>query len=100
MHRTPLNAAHVAAGARMVDFVGWEMPINYGSQMDEHHHVRSKAGMFDVSHMTGVDEQGRGAREYLSYLLATAVAKLQQAGKALYSCMLNELGGVMDDLLA
>ena len=100
MHRTPLHAAHVADGARMVDFVGWEMPINYGSQMDEHHHVRSNAGMFDVSHMTVVDVQGRGAREYLSYLLANDVAKLQQAGKALYSCMLNEQGGVMDDLLA
>ena len=100
MHRTPLYAAHAAAGARMVEFVGWEMPINYGSQMDEHHYVRSDAGMFDVSHMTVVDIRGREARRYLSYLLANNVARLQQPGKALYSCMLNEKGGVMDDLIA
>jgi aminomethyltransferase len=84
----------------MVDFVGWEMPINYGSQMDEHHHVRTDAGMFDVSHMTLVDVRGREAREYLSFLLANDVARLHQPGRALYSCMLNENGGVMDDLIA
>jgi len=100
MHQTPLYEAHVAAGARLVDFVGWEMPINYGSQMDEHHQVRTDAGMFDVSHMTVVDIRGHQARDFLSRLLANDVAKLHTRGKALYSCMLNEAGGVIDDLIA
>jgi aminomethyltransferase len=100
MHQTPLYEAHVAAGARLVDFVGWEMPINYGSQMDEHHQVRTDAGMFDVSHMTVVDIRGHQARDFLSRLLANDVAKLHTPGKALYSCMLNEAGGVIDDLIA
>jgi aminomethyltransferase len=99
MRRTPLYHAHVAAGARMVDFTGWEMPIHYGSQIDEHHQVRNDAGMFDVSHMTVVDIRGPQAREFLSYLLANDVAKLQQPGKALYSCMLKEKGTVIDDLI-
>jgi aminomethyltransferase len=84
----------------MVDFAGWELPINYGSQIDEHHSVRTSAGMFDVSHMTVVDIRGGEARAFLSRLLANDVAKLQVRGKALYSCMLNEAGGVMDDLIA
>jgi aminomethyltransferase len=83
----------------MVDFGGWEMPINYGSQIEEHHHVRRSAGMFDVSHMTVVDLRGERTREFLSYLLANDVAKLQKPGKALYSCMLREDGGVIDDLI-
>jgi aminomethyltransferase len=99
-YRTPLYDTHVAAGARLVNFAGWEMPINYGSQIEEHHHVRADAGMFDVSHMTVVDIQGLEAREFLSHLLANDVAKLQTPGKALYSCMLNESGGVLDDLIA
>ena len=99
MSRTPLFDAHIAADARMVDFFGWEMPINYGSQIDEHHLVRKDAGMFDVSHMTVVDIRGSQARPFLSQLLANDVAKLQQHGKALYSCMLNEEGGVIDDLI-
>ena len=74
---TPLYNAHIAAGARMVDFGGWEMPINYGSQIEEHHKVRQAAGMFDVSHMTVVDINGAQARHFLSYLLANDVAKLQ-----------------------
>jgi len=96
---TPLYEAHVAAGARMVDFGGWEMPINYGSQIEEHHSVRQAAGMFDVSHMTVVDINGSQARHFLSYLLANDVAKLTSPGRALYSCMLNEKGGVIDDLI-
>jgi aminomethyltransferase len=97
--RTPLYEAHIAAGARMVDFGGWEMPINYGSQIEEHHKVRQAAGMFDVSHMTVVDINGAHARHFLSYLLANDVAKLNTPGRALYSCMLNEQGGVLDDLI-
>jgi aminomethyltransferase len=83
----------------MVDFGGWEMPINYGSQIEEHHRVRTDAGMFDVSHMTAVDLKGERVRDFLSHLLANDVARLQEPGKALYSCMLNERGGVIDDLI-
>ncbi len=97
--KTVLHASHIEAGARMVDFHGWEMPINYGSQIEEHHAVRQDAGMFDVSHMTIVDITGAQAKDYLRYLLANDVAKLQDKGKALYSGMLNEEGGVVDDLI-
>lgn len=97
--KTPLHDTHVASGARMVDFGGWDMPVHYGSQLDEHHAVRRDAGMFDVSHMLIVDLHGSGVRDYLRHLLANDVAKLQQPGKALYSCMLNEAGGVIDDLI-
>ena len=100
MRRTPLYEAHLAAGARLVNFGGCELPINYGSQIDEHHQVRTDAGMFDVSHMTVVDIHGPETRAFLSHLLANDVAKLQTPGKALYSCMLKESGGVMDDLIA
>lgn len=97
--RTPLYNKHVQAGAKMVDFHGWEMPLNYGSQIEEHHAVRRDVGMFDVSHMTIVDVTGRDAKPYLRYLLANDVAKLTTPGKALYSAMLNEEGGVIDDLI-
>ncbi|WP_426114376.1 glycine cleavage system aminomethyltransferase GcvT [Massilia sp. PWRC2] len=96
---TPLNAAHRAAGAKMVDFGGWDMPVNYGSQIEEHHAVRRDVGMFDVSHMCVVDIEGAHARPFLRGLLANNVDKLQVAGKALYSCMLNESGFVIDDLI-
>jgi len=96
---TPLFDAHVAANARMVDFGGWELPINYGSQIEEHNKVRQAAGMFDVSHMTVVDIKGTHARVFLSYLLANDVARLKAPGRALYSCMLNEQGGILDDLI-
>jgi len=97
--QTPLFDAHIDAGAKMVDFGGWDMPINYGSQLAEHQQVRQDAGMFDVSHMTIVDIQGAEATEYLRYLLANDVAKLATPGKALYSAMLNEQAGVLDDLI-
>ena len=97
--QTPLNAIHRAAGARMVDFGGWDMPVNYGSQIDEHHAVRRDAGMFDVSHMRVVDLEGNGVRDFLRYALANNVDKLQVAGKALYSCLLDPGGGVVDDLI-
>ena len=87
---TPLHGAHLAAGARMVDFGGWDMPINYGSQIEEHHAVRQAAGMFDVSHMTIVDLRGDGTRAFLSRLLANDVAKLQTPGKALDSGSLEQ----------
>ena len=97
--RTPLYESHLAAGAKMVDFSGWEMPIHYGSQIEEHHAVRRDAGMFDVSHMCVVDLRGVRVREYLRRLLANDVAKLVEPGKALYSCLLDENGGVLDDLI-
>ena len=97
--RTPLYDAHVAQGARMVDFGGWDMPVHYGSQVEEHHCVRRDAGMFDVSHMCAVDLRGPGTRAFLSQLLANDVARLTEPGKALYSCMLREDGGVLDDLI-
>jgi aminomethyltransferase len=97
--RTPLYETHLAAHARMVDFGGWDMPVNYGSQLEEHHQVRRDAGMFDVSHMLIIDLRGPRVREFLRTLLANDVAKLKEQGKALYSCMLNEAGGVIDDLI-
>lgn len=97
--KTILNATHRAAGAKMVDFGGWDMPLNYGSQIEEHHAVRRDAGMFDVSHMTVVDLRGTRCREFLRHLLANDIGKLKKSGKALYSCMLNERGGVIDDLI-
>jgi len=98
-NQTALHAQHIQCGAKLVDFHGWEMPINYGSQIEEHHAVRQDAGMFDVSHMTIVDIKGAQAQDYLRYLLANDVAKLQVKGKALYSGMLNEQAGVVDDLI-
>lgn len=97
--KTILNDAHRALGAKMVDFGGWDMPISYGSQIDEHHQVRRDAGMFDVSHMTVVDLRGARTREFLRHLVANSVDKLQKPGKALYTCMLNPQGGVIDDLI-
>ena len=99
LQATPLNAIHRALGARMVDFGGWDMPVNYGSQIEEHNAVRSDAGMFDVSHMCVVDLHGANTRTFLRGLLANNVDKLQTPGKALYSCMLDEKGGVIDDLI-
>ncbi|KQZ60281.1 MULTISPECIES: glycine cleavage system aminomethyltransferase GcvT [unclassified Lysobacter] len=97
--KTILNDAHRALGAKMVDFGGWDMPISYGSQIEEHHQVRRDAGMFDVSHMTVVDLRGARTREFLRHLVANSVDKLQKSGKALYTCMLNPQGGVIDDLI-
>ena len=97
--RTPLFDTHVAAGARTVDFGGCDMPVNYGSQIEEHHAVRRDCGMFDVSHMCPADVAGPDCRAFLSRLVANDVAKLQASGKALYSAMLNDAGGVIDDLI-
>ena len=99
LKQTPLNAKHREANAKLVDFSGWEMPIHYGSQIEEHHVVRTGAGMFDVSHMLPVDLKGDGVRDFLRTLVANNVDKLQTTGKALYTCMLHEGGGVVDDLI-
>lgn len=99
LKQTPLHAAHRAMGAKMVDFGGWDMPVNYGSQIEEHHQVRNDVGMFDVSHMLIVDVKGTNVRGFLRGLVANNVDKLTVSGKALYSCMLNPQGGVIDDLI-
>jgi aminomethyltransferase len=97
--KTPLYDTHVQLGAKIVDFGGWDMPLHYGSQIDEHHAVRKDAGMFDVSHMCIVDLTGGRVREFLRFLLANDVGRLKTFGKALYSCMLLPNGGVIDDLI-
>ena len=97
--QTPFYNSHLESNAKIVDFGGWDMPLHYGSQMEEHHAVRQDAGMFDVSHMTVVDVKGDQAKAYLQYLLANDVDKLKESGKALYSGMLTEKGGVIDDLI-
>jgi aminomethyltransferase len=97
--KTPLYDTHVLQGAKIVDFGGWDMPLHYGSQIEEHHAVRHDAGMFDVSHMAVVDLSGGRAREFLQFLLANDVGRLKIFGKALYSCMLLPNGGVIDDLI-
>ncbi len=98
-HRTPLYEEHVKAGARIVDFGGWDMPLHYGSQIAEHHAVRRQVGIFDVSHMRAVEVRGARARDFLRYVLANDVDRLAVPGKALYGCLLNEQGGVLDDLI-
>jgi aminomethyltransferase len=99
-HQTPLYAEHVAAGARIVEFGGWDMPLHYASALAEHHAVRQACGIFDVSHMTVVDVMGPDATTFLRRLLANDIGKLRQPGQGLYSCMLNDAGGVVDDLIA
>lgn len=97
--KTPLHAMHLASNAKMVDFHGWDMPLHYGSQLNEHHFVRQDAGMFDVSHMTIVDILGAGGRTFLRKLLTNDIDSLNHNGKAIYSCMCNEHGGILDDLI-
>jgi aminomethyltransferase len=98
--KTPLYDIHVASGAKIIDFGGWDMPLSYGSQLDEHRAVRRDSGIFDVSHMCAIDLTGARVVEFLRFLLANDVAKLRVPGAALYSCMLKPSGGVIDDLIA
>ncbi|WP_223443909.1 MULTISPECIES: glycine cleavage system aminomethyltransferase GcvT [Pseudomonas] len=97
--RTPLYDLHLALGAKMVDFGGWDMPLHYGSQVEEHHQVRRDCGVFDVSHMTVIDVGGAQAKAWLRHLLANDVERLHSPGRALYSTMLNEQGGIVDDMI-
>lgn len=99
LNKTSLNAEHQILHARLVDFHGWEMPLNYGSQIEEHRAVRESAGLFDVSHMTIVDVIGTGGRLFLRQLLTNDIDQLPHMGRALYSCMCNEHGGILDDLI-
>jgi aminomethyltransferase len=97
--QTPLFRLHQELGARIVDFGGWDMPLQYGSQIGEHHAVRRAAGVFDVSHMCVIDLKGERVRAFLGQLLANDVGRLRVPGKALYSCLLNDSGGILDDLI-
>ncbi len=97
--KTPLYDSHTRLGAKIVDFGGWDMPLHYGSQIEEHHAVRREAGQFDVSHMGIVDLRGAGAAPFLRCLLANDIGRLHAPGKGLYSCLLREDGGVLDDLI-
>ena len=99
LKHTALIEAHRKLNAKLVDFGGWEMPLHYGSQIEEHHSVRRDAGMFDVSHMLAIDVLGSDARTFLGEVLANNVDRLTTPGKALYTCMLNSEGGVVDDLI-
>ena len=96
---TPFHQNHIEAGGKLVDFAGWELPVNYGSQIAEHEAVRTDAGMFDVSHMLVTDVFGEQAKAFFRKLLANDVDKLAFVGKALYSALLNDNGGVIDDLI-
>lgn len=97
--QTPLFPAHIALNGLMVDFAGWRMPLHYGSQINEHHAVRQRAGMFDVSHMCVIEVKGAQSQSFMRFALSNDVKKLDKNGKALYSCMLNSQGGVIDDLI-
>lgn len=97
--RTPMYDMHLALGAKMVDFNGWDMPLHFGSQVDEHHHVRNECGVFDISHMSIFDIQGEQAQAFLQYVLSNDVALLAAIGHAQHSALLNEQGGVIDDLM-
>ena len=97
--RTPLYDMHLALGAKMVDFNGWDMPLHYGSQVEEHHHVRNECGVFDISHMSIFDIQGDQAQAFLQHLLSNDVALLGTTGRVQHSLLLNDQGGVIDDAL-
>lgn len=99
LKKTVLHAAHIAANAKLVDFGGWEMPVNYGSQIEEHLNTRKACGLFDVSHMAVVDIDGKDSAAFLQQVVANDVAKLKTNGQALYGCLLNESGCVIDDLI-
>ena len=96
--QTILYVQHQAAGAKLVDFSGWDMPLHYHSQIQEHHAVRQDSGVFDVSHMLAIDISGEDTASYLSYLLANNPQRLIP-GKALYSCLLDDKAGILDDLI-
>lgn len=98
-HQTPLYQEHLISGAKMTDFQNWSLPLNFGSQIDEHNAVRTQAGIFDVSHMLITDISGAQTKAFLQFLLANNIDKLTQAGKALYTVMLNDAGGIIDDLI-
>ena len=98
-NKTELHDTHIKMNGKMVDFTGWTLPIHYGSQINEHKIVRSDAGMFDVSHMMITDIKGKDAKPYLLHILANNIDRLKEPGKALYSCILNETAGIIDDLI-
>lgn len=98
MLHTPLYQEHLAQQCKLIPFGDWEMPLHYGSQLEEHHAVRQRAGVFDVSHMMITDLIGKDSCQFLRQLLANDVAKLK-IGQGLYTCILNEQGGILDDAI-
>lgn len=98
LRRTPLHSTHVAAGGRMVGFAGWEMPVQYGSALEEHHQTRESCGLFDVSHMGEVWFEGPNALEALQNLVTNDLRQCAD-GQAQYSAMLDENGGMIDDVI-
>ncbi|WP_139557314.1 glycine cleavage system aminomethyltransferase GcvT [Methylotetracoccus oryzae] len=99
-NQTALNAVHRQSGGKLVEFAGWELPLHYGSQIGEHMAVRKAAGMFDVSHMGVIDLSGPRSHAFVRHLLANDINRAGEAGAALYSCMLNPAGGILDDVIA
>src|SRR6266700_406955 len=99
LKRTPLFAAHQRLGGKLIEFGGWEMPVQYSSIIDEHLAVRKSAGLFDISHMGEVSVVGPGALDFLNHTLTNDLKKLA-AGQGQYTLMCNERGGVIDDLYA
>ncbi|MFZ5558935.1 MAG: glycine cleavage system aminomethyltransferase GcvT [Pseudomonadota bacterium] len=100
LRRTPLNALHRELGAKLVDFAGWEMPLHYGSQIDEHLRVRRECGVFDVSHMQALGIEGADAAALVARVCCFDLRRLDGAGRAAYGCLLNEGGGIIDDVIA
>lgn len=98
--QTSLYNHHLKSNGKMVDFAGWQMPIHYGSQIEEHNIVRNDVGMFDVSHMAVIDITGNDAKKFLQFTSANDIARCKEPGKALYGCMLNKQAGIIDDLIA
>lgn len=99
LKQTPFFEKHLALDAKMIDFHGWQLPLSYHSQIEEHRAVREASGLFDVSHMTIVDVLGTGGRQFLKHLLSNDVDQLTAAGQCMYSLMLNHQGGIIDDLI-
>ena len=99
MNKTPLNNAHIELGAKMVNFSHWEMPISYTSLIEEHHAVRNTAGVFDVSHMSIFDFNGGDQVAFFEKIFANDIKKISNEDKAIYGALLNEEGGILDDLI-
>jgi len=99
MNKTALNNAHIELGAKMVNFSHWEMPISYTSLIEEHHAVRNTAGIFDVSHMSVFDFSGGDQVAFFEKIFANDIKKICNDDKAIYGALLNEEGGILDDLI-
>ena len=99
MNKTPLNKSHIELGAKMVNFSNWEMPISYSSLIEEHNAVRNTVGIFDVSHMSVFDFDGDNQVAFFEKIFANDIKKIYKDNKAIYGALLNEEGGILDDLI-